>query len=52
MNPEFITKAQLNSLRKVFHPDIEAGVSQERKAELNAAAAIFNGLKFKIVDKD
>src|SRR5262249_9665992 len=48
-NPAVITKANLNKLRKVFHPDLEARVSQERKAELTAASQIFNRLKFKVI---
>ena len=49
-NPAAVTKANYNKLRKVFHPDGEARVSQERKAELTTAFQIFNRLKFKVID--
>src|SRR5262249_28266577 len=52
-NPAAITKANLRKLQKVFHPDPEhATATAARKAQLNAAAVIFNALKFRVLDRD
>jgi len=34
----------------VFHPDLEAGVSEERKQLLTQAAQIFNRLELQVID--
>jgi hypothetical protein len=52
-NPIAITKANLRKLQKVFHPDPEHDTATAaRKAQLNAAAAIFNAIKFRVLDRD
>jgi hypothetical protein len=52
-NPVTITKANLRKLQKVFHPDPEHDTATAaRKAQLNAAAAIFNAIKFRVLDRD
>jgi len=52
-NPIAITKANLRKLQKVFHPDPEHDTATSaRKAQLNAAAAVFNALKFGVLDRD
>ena len=52
-NPVTITKANLRKLQKVFHPDPEHNTATSaRKAQLNAAAAIFNAIKFRVLDRD
>jgi hypothetical protein len=52
-NPVAITKANLRKLQKVFHPDPEHDTATAaRKAQLNAAAAIFNAIKFRVLDRD
>jgi hypothetical protein len=43
----------LRNLQKVFHPDPEHYTATAvRKAQLNAAAAIFNAIKFCVLDRD
>jgi hypothetical protein len=52
-NPVTITKANLRKLQKVFHPDPKHDTATAaRKAQLNAAAAIFNAIKFRVLDRD
>jgi hypothetical protein len=52
-NPVTITKDQRAALRKAFHPDKEHDTATAaRKAQLNAAAAIFNAIKFRVLDRD
>ena len=52
-NPVTITKANLRKLQKVFHPDPEHDTATSaRKAQLNVAAAIFNAIKFRVLDRD
>jgi hypothetical protein len=48
-----ITKANLRRLQTVFHRDPEHDTATAaRKAQLNAAAAIFNAIKFRVLDRD
>jgi hypothetical protein len=43
----------LRKLQKVFHPDPEHDTATPaRKAQLNAAAVIFNAIKFRVLDRD
>jgi hypothetical protein len=52
-NPVAITKKQRAVLLKAFHPDKENDTATPaRKTQLNAAAAIFNALKFRVLDRD
>ena len=52
-NPVTITKAQYALLQKAFHPDQEHDTATpERKQQLNAAAAIFNAIKFCLLDRE
>ena len=52
-NPVAITKANLRKLQKIFHPDPEHDTATAaRKAQLNAAAVVFNALKFRVLDRD
>jgi DnaJ-class molecular chaperone len=52
-NPVAITKANLRKLQKVFHPDPEHDTATAaRKAQLTAAAVIFNAIKFRVLDRD
>jgi hypothetical protein len=52
-NPVTITKANLRKLQKVFHPDPEHDTATPaRKAQLNAAAQIFNAIKFRAMSRD
>jgi hypothetical protein len=47
-NPVTMTKAQFAVLQKAFHPDPEHDTATpERNRQLNAAAAVFNALKFR-----
>lgn len=48
--PTVIAKRDYNRLRKIFHPDTEASVTDERRRQLTEAAQLFNALKFNVME--